>query len=117
MSVFMLVAFSIMFLVFTTQWKSRKDTLVSLLLASMVILIALSMILFPEPSFKAAERGLTVWWEVVLPALLPFFIAAELLMGMGVVHFLGVLMEPLMRPLFNVPGSGAFTLAMGIASG
>ena len=38
-------------------------------------------------------------------------------MGMGVVHFIGVLMEPLMRPLFNVPGTGAFVLAMGIASG
>ncbi len=100
-----------------TLWKSRKDTLISLTLTLMVIMIAASMILFPEPSFKAAERGLNVWWNVVLPALLPFFIAAELLMGMGVVHFLGVLMEPLMRPLFNVPGTGAFVLAMGIASG
>lgn len=108
---------SIMLLAFINLWKSRKDALLSLLLALMVILIALSMILFPEPSFKAAERGLTVWWDVVLPALLPFFIAAELLMGMGVVHFIGVLMEPLMRPLFNVPGTGAFAMAMGIASG
>ncbi len=100
-----------------TLWKSRKDALISLIPALMVVLIAASMILFPEPSFKAAERGLAVWWNVVLPALLPFFIAAELLMGMGVVHFVGVLMEPLMRPLFNVPGTGAFALAMGIASG
>lgn len=97
--------------------KARKDTVATLGLAFMVILVATSMILYPEPSFKAAERGLDVWWEVVLPALLPFFIAAELLMGMGVVHFMGVLCEPIMRPLFNVPGTGSFTMAMGIASG
>lgn len=98
-------------------WRPHKDAFISVILALLMVLLAASMILFPEPSFKAAERGLTVWWNIVLPALLPFFIAAELLMGMGVVHFIGVLMEPLMRPLFNVPGTGAFVLAMGIASG
>jgi sporulation integral membrane protein YlbJ len=97
--------------------RVRKDAILTLGLACLVILVAASMILYPEPSFQGAERGLTVWWEVVLPALLPFFIAAELLMGMGVVHFMGVLCEPFMRPLFNVPGSGSFTMAMGIASG
>ncbi len=37
--------------------------------------------------------------------------------GLGVVHFMGVLLEPFMRPLFNVPGAGSFVLAMGLASG
>ncbi len=97
--------------------RTRKDAAASLLLPALIAVIALSMVLLPEPSFKAAERGLSVWWEIVLPALLPFFIAAELLMGIGVVHFMGVLMEPLMRPVFNVPGAGAFVLAMGLASG
>jgi sporulation integral membrane protein YlbJ len=52
-----------------------------------------------------------------LPALLPFFIGSQLLMGLGVVHFMGVLLEPFMRPLFNVPGAGSFVMAMGLASG
>jgi len=30
---------------------------------------------------------------------------------------LGILLEPIMRPLFNVPGCGSFALAMGITSG
>lgn len=38
-------------------------------------------------------------------------------MGFGVVHFLGVLLEPLMRPLFRVPGTAGFVMAMGLASG
>lgn len=95
----------------------RKDAVKAILVAVAATLVAVSMIVYPEPSFNAAERGLRLWWEIVLPALLPFFIAAELLMGVGVVHFMGVLMEPLMRPLFGVPGTGSFTLAMGIASG
>ena len=42
---------------------------------------------------------------------------SEILMGLGVVHFIGVLLEPLMRPLFRIPGTGAFAVAMGLASG
>ncbi len=46
-----------------------------------------------------------------------FFITAELLIGFGFVKFIGVLCEPIMRPLFNVPGVGSFAWAMGMASG
>ena len=117
MNVYLFVLLVIAFLGSIKVWRPRKETFITLIPALIVVFIAVSMILFPEPSFKAAERGLAIWWEVVLPALLPFFIAAELLMEIGIVHFVGVLMEPLMRPLFNVPGTGAFALAMGIASG
>lgn len=46
-----------------------------------------------------------------------FFIVAELFIAFGVVHFIGVLCEPFMRPLFNVPGVGGFVWVMGMASG
>lgn len=42
---------------------------------------------------------------------------AEIMIGLGVVHFIGVLVEPLMAPLFRIPGTGAFAVAMGLASG
>src|SRR5690606_36322375 len=65
----------------------------------------------------ASIRGLNIWWEIVFPSLLPFFIISELLIGFGVVKFIGVLLEPLMRPLFRVPGVGGFVWAMSMASG
>lgn len=42
---------------------------------------------------------------------------SELLLGFGIVHFLGTLLNPLMRPLFRVPGSGGFVFAVSCASG
>ncbi|MBT9259714.1 MAG: sporulation integral membrane protein YlbJ [Clostridiales bacterium] len=75
------------------------------------------MVIRPEMAFAGAERGLKIWWYVVFPALLPFFIGSYLLVGLGVVAFLGVLMRPLMRPLFGIPGQGAFVVAMGFNSG
>ena len=85
--------------------------------AGMASIIAMSMVIFPQQTFQAAFRGLDAWWSIVFPALLPFFVMSELLMGLGVVNFLGVILEPVMRPLFNVPGAGAFVAAMGYTSG
>jgi sporulation integral membrane protein YlbJ len=87
------------------------------LAAFLGFLFAIAMIIYPESAFTASGRGLDVWWNIVFPALLPFFIAAEVLTGLGVVHFIGVLLEPLMRPVFRVPGIGAFVMAVGLASG
>lgn len=86
-------------------------------LASAAIILAFSLVLFPKEALEASGRGLDMWWNVVFPSLLPFFIVSELLIGFGVVSFLGVILEPLMRPLFRVPGLGGFVWAMGLASG
>jgi sporulation integral membrane protein YlbJ len=79
--------------------------------------MAISLILFPKESLQASINGLDMWWKVVFPSLLPFFIVSEMLIGFGVVSFMGVILEPIMRPLFRVPGVGGFVWAMGMASG
>lgn len=89
----------------------------SIILALAVSLLAVSLIAFPQESVAASLRGLNMWLEIVFPSLLPFFIVSEMLIGFGVVRFIGVLLEPFMRPLFRVPGVGGFVWAMGMASG
>ncbi|MFD0717419.1 sporulation integral membrane protein YlbJ [Paenibacillus sp. GCM10027626] len=80
-------------------------------------LLALLLVFFPASALEASIRGLSIWWEVLFPALFPFFVISELLLGFGIVHFFGTLLDPLMRPLFRFPGSGSFVFAMGYASG
>ncbi|HBV85826.1 sporulation integral membrane protein YlbJ [Desulfosporosinus sp.] len=80
-------------------------------------LLALGMFIYPQEVLSSAGGGLTLWWRFVLPALLPFFILSELLMASGFVHFLGVLLESFMRPVFRLPGKAAFVVAMGYTSG
>lgn len=89
----------------------------TLLLAAGAILFTLALVFYPEEGLNAAKDGLKVFWEIVFPSLFPFFVLSELLLGLGVVHSLGVILEPLMRPFFNVPGVGAFALSMGLAAG
>lgn len=79
--------------------------------------MTVAVVSYPEQAFDASLDGLRLWFDVVLPALLPFFTMAEILMGLGVIHAVGVLLEPLMRPVFRIPGVGGFAVAMGLASG
>ncbi len=87
------------------------------LLVIVVLFFVISIVVFPSESVEAAYGGLVTWFTIVLPSLLPFFIGAELLIGLGVVKFIGVLLEPIMRPVFNVPGEGSFAFTMSITSG
>ncbi|OBZ09607.1 sporulation integral membrane protein YlbJ [Bacillus sp. FJAT-27264] len=77
----------------------------------------LLMLLHPGSSLTAALRGLSIWWDVLFPSLFPFFVISEMMLGFGVVHLFGTLLDPLMRPLFRIPGSGGFVAAMGYVSG
>ncbi len=98
--------------------RSRRARQFSTIAVAMAVAaVTISLVFFPKDAFEAAVEGMKVFWEIVFPSLLPFFVLSEMLLGLGVVHFLGVLLEPLMRPLFNVPGVGAFALSMGLAAG
>lgn len=95
----------------------KFQRLTALLLSVAALLLAVLMACYPEASWQAGVRGLAIWWDVLFPSLFPFFVISEVLLGFGIVHFLGKLLDPLMKPLFRIPGSGGFVLAMGFASG
>lgn len=94
-----------------------RSRLLTVMIALGITLLTIALIYFPKESLDASKIGLEMWWKIVFPSLLPFLILSELLIGFGVVSFIGVLFEPLMRPLFRVPGVGGFVWAMGMASG
>ncbi len=82
-----------------------------------VFLLVITIMIYPAQSVDAAYNGLIIWATLVIPALLPFFIGSELLINLGVVKFIGIILEPIMRPIFNVPGEGSFAFAMSVTSG
>ncbi|MBB6678257.1 sporulation integral membrane protein YlbJ [Cohnella lubricantis] len=91
--------------------------LAALTIGTAIALIGGLALAMPEVALDASLKGLAVWWEVLFPALFPFFVLSELLLGFGIVHLTGRLLDPLMRPLFRIPGAGGFVVAMGFASG
>ncbi len=87
------------------------------ILTLLICLFTLLLIVFSNQNLMSAKKGLSLWANSVVPSLLPFFIATELLGYTNVISFLGRILNKFMRPLFNVPGEGAFPFIMGIISG
>jgi sporulation integral membrane protein YlbJ len=97
---------------------SRRLTLISVFaIGGTSLLIGCLAITDTQAALNASLRGVAVWWEVLFPALFPFFVLSELLLGFGIVHLAGTLLDPFMRPLFRLPGVGGFIVAMGFVSG
>lgn len=75
------------------------------------------LVLFSKNNLSAAKDGLTLWATCVVPSLFPFFIATELLNYTNITNIFGKALKNIMRPLFNIPGEGAYAFIMGIISG
>jgi len=88
-----------------------------IIIPCIIVLFNLFLVLNPTEMIAAAREGLLLWFNQVLPSLLPFVVGINVLTGLGFISFLGVLASPVMLPLFKVPGAGAFAFLTGLTSG
>ena len=78
---------------------------------------ALAMVCWPQEISAAVKEGMGLCYNVIIPSLFPFFILTSLVISLGLAGYLGRLMEPIMRPLFRLPGACAAPLALGFVGG
>ena len=83
----------------------------------MFLVFTLLLIVFSNSNIVAVKNGLSLWINNIVPSLFPFFIAVELLNHTNIPKIIGTCFQKIMKPLFNVPGIGAYALFMGVISG
>lgn len=81
------------------------------------LVLAAFLVAEPGTALQAASAALHMCLTTVIPALFPFFVLAELLTGFGLARLLGLVLEPVMRPIFRLPGAAGFGVAVGYISG
>lgn len=89
----------------------------TVLLAFFSILLVVTIILRPDAAFQSSLQGLTVWWNIVFPGLLPFLVLFELIAAFGLAHAISSLLQPLMSKFFKLPGEAALATVLGWLSG
>ena len=82
-----------------------------------VIVLFVLMLLFPQPVFKGASSGLLLWFNVILPTLLPFMIVSNLLIGTRAIDAISKVFGPVMCRLFGVTRYGSFAIIAGFLCG
>ena len=90
-----------------------KKTLFYIFVIAIIILI----ILRAEDVILYARDAMRMCYEIIIPTLFPFFICSSLLIYSGFGSVMAKLTSKIMRPLFNVPPSGAAAFVLGIISG
>lgn len=77
----------------------------------------IAIIIYPTQTYESARNGLILWFNTIVPSLLPFFIGSSIVSSLGITESISLLMQPIMKPLFNCPGSAAYVFIMSITSG
>ncbi|NMB96688.1 MAG: sporulation integral membrane protein YlbJ [Clostridiaceae bacterium] len=94
----------------SSSWKLH-------ILPVLCIAFIASLLLFSKVAVNSAIKGIDLWLNVVFPCIFPFLVASEILSSTNFIKAVGVILEPVMQPIFNAPGCASFPLALGITSG
>ena len=75
------------------------------------------MLIFPRQTFEGASNGLLLWFQIVLPTLLPFIILSNLLIHTNAVTYISSIVKPFMKRLFRVSDYGCYAVFVGFLCG
>ena len=89
----------------------------SKLIKGSVLLFLITMFLFPYASFQGASSGLLLWFNTVLPSLLPFIIISNLMIRLNITKYISKVFYPLFHKIFHVSPDGCYPILIGFLSG
>ena len=75
------------------------------------------MLIFPRQTFEGASNGLLLWFQIVLPTLLPFIILSNLLIHTNGVTYISAIVKPFVQRLFRVSDYGCYAVFVGFFCG
>ncbi|MFI3253230.1 MAG: sporulation protein [Eubacteriales bacterium] len=89
-----------------------------LFLQSLLLTFAtIGLILFPKETSAAVTEGLSLCYQLIIPALFPFFILSSLIIDLGLSIPLGKALGGMMKPLFRLNPNCITPLLLGIIGG
>lgn len=100
-----------------TFFKKITTKILNACLPLGILAIIYTLISQSSTTATAITATMNVWWQNVVPALLPFFILSELMQKLGIMKALSIWLEPLMQPLFRLNGAAAMAVLMGFVAG
>ena len=88
----------------------KKSSLPVIICACFLIF---ALLRYPAAMLAASAESASLWFTRVLPSLFPFMAACGLLLRLGAAERLGSFLQPVMKPLFGLPGICAFPFFLG----
>ena len=77
----------------------------------------LLLLFYADSAVEAVKKGLSLCYSTVIPALFPFMVASEILVGCGGAAAIGKLCARPLQALLGVPGAAACPIVLGTLCG
>lgn len=94
-----------------------RPNLLRFLYMSLGIYLIVLLLRFPALSLQYAATGLNLWFQKMIPTLLPFMILSGILIRMNLTETIVRFVHPLLRFIFGTTPNGSYTLIMGFLCG
>lgn len=82
-----------------------------------IIILFFAMLSFPMKTLTGASNGLLLWFQILLPTLLPFMILTNLLIQTNSIIYISNIIGPFFQRLFCVSRNGSFAVLSGFLCG
>ncbi len=83
----------------------------------LLCLATFALLYYPKETANAVTQGLLLCFQVLIPALFPFFIISSLVIDLGLCHGISQMFGKLMYPLFRLSPSCSSALLLGFVGG
>ncbi len=97
--------------------KERIDYLKKVLFLCLFAFLTTAMLLENEKALALSLTGLNLWFQKMIPTLLPFMILSGILIRMNLSDSFAHLFSPLFRPIFQLSDSCIYVLVIGFLCG
>ena len=104
-------------LVLNNIFSKVVQNIISKALLTCKIILLIFILLYPQEMLSASRNGLMLWFNNVLPVLLPFIVIVNFLAAFGFIQMVARWVSPLMKHIFKLPGAGGFAIICGLISG
>lgn len=86
-------------------------------LAFFMVFVGALFLVFPNNVFHGAKMGLLLWFQTVLPALLPFMVFSDFMMKENITGYISNMVYPFFSKVFSISRKGSYAAVMGLLSG
>ena len=102
---------------FPKHLKTVYSRFLPALYTALALYLTFLLLRFPALSLQYALTGLTLWFQKMVPVLLPFMILSGIMLNMHLTENFANLLHPLLHALFGTSKNGSYVMIMGFLCG
>lgn len=87
------------------------------ILPAAAIIVLFLLLTHPALSLEGARNGLLLWYQTVLPTLLPFMICSNVIVSLDGIRLMTAPLRPILGKVFRLSDAGCYVLVSGLLCG